>query len=78
MLTPKDEGIDNWFFFNRYFLDISYEQKEIFQPWANKCFILTSSMHITEHANDTLNKRVGWASEATFSPEYRCRNPTLG
>jgi hypothetical protein len=26
MLTPKDEGIDNWFFLikNRYFLDMSY------------------------------------------------------
>jgi hypothetical protein len=25
MFTPKDEGIDNWFFFfNRYFLDTSY------------------------------------------------------
>ncbi len=25
MLTPKDEGIDNWFIFlNRYLLDISY------------------------------------------------------
>jgi len=25
MLTPKDEGIDNWFnFFNRYFFDTSY------------------------------------------------------
>jgi hypothetical protein len=24
MLTPKDESIDNWFFFlNRYFLDMS-------------------------------------------------------
>jgi hypothetical protein len=25
MFTPKDEGIDNWFFFlNRYILDMSY------------------------------------------------------
>jgi hypothetical protein len=25
MPTPKDEGIDNWFFFkNRYLLDMSY------------------------------------------------------
>ncbi len=34
------------------------EQRGIFQPWANRGFILTSSMHVTEH-NDTLNKRVG-------------------
>jgi hypothetical protein len=28
-------------------------------------------MHVTEHLNDTLNKRVGWASERTFSQDYK-------
>jgi hypothetical protein len=28
-------------------------------------------MHIIEHSNDTLNKRVGWGCEVTFSQEYR-------
>jgi hypothetical protein len=33
-------------------------------------------MHETEHLNNTLNKRVGWGSEATFSPECtsKCRD----
>jgi hypothetical protein len=49
---------------------------EFSQPWANRCFTLTSSMHETEHSNNTLNKRVGWGSETTFSPECtsKCRD----
>jgi hypothetical protein len=49
---------------------------EFSQPWANRHFTLTSNMHETKHSNDTLNKRVGWGSEATFSPECtpECRN----
>jgi len=49
---------------------------EFSQPLANRRFTLTSSMHETEHSNDTLNKRVGWRSKATFSTEctLECRD----
>ncbi len=52
---------------------------EFSQPWTNRRFTFTSSMHEIEHSNDTLNKRVGWRSEATFSPECtpECRDGTV-